>query len=36
MARTGDTDALSQFINVHISTDACEVANLDYWAYLVG
>lgn len=36
MARTGDSEALSQFIDVHISTDACEIANLNYWAYWLG
>ncbi|MFW6638809.1 helix-turn-helix domain-containing protein [Nocardiopsis algeriensis] len=36
MARIGDTDALPHFIDVHISTDMCEVANLNYWAYWLG
>ncbi|MCP3011964.1 helix-turn-helix domain-containing protein [Nocardiopsis dassonvillei] len=36
LARTGDTDALPEFIDVHISTDACEIANLNYWAYWLG
>jgi len=36
LARTGDSEALSQFIDVHISTDACEIANLNYWAYWLG
>lgn len=36
LARTGDEEALAKFIDVHISTDACEVANLNYWAYWLG
>ncbi|WP_435107366.1 helix-turn-helix domain-containing protein [Nocardiopsis synnemataformans] len=36
LARTGDTGALPEFIDVHISTDACEIANLNYWAYWLG
>lgn len=36
LARAGDTEALPQFIDMHISTDACEVANLNYWAYWLG
>ncbi|WP_239643825.1 helix-turn-helix domain-containing protein [Nocardiopsis kunsanensis] len=36
LARTGDEEALPQFIDVHISTDACEIANLNYWAYWLG
>jgi transcriptional regulator with XRE-family HTH domain len=36
LARAGDTEALPEFIDVHISTDACEVANLNYWAYWLG
>lgn len=36
LARTGDEEALPNFIDVHISTDACEIANLNYWAYWLG
>ena len=36
LARTGDEEALPSFIDVHISTDACEIANLNYWAYWLG
>lgn len=36
LARAGDTGALQEFIDVHISTDACEIANLNYWAYWLG
>ncbi|WP_052746007.1 helix-turn-helix domain-containing protein [Allosalinactinospora lopnorensis] len=36
LARQGDGDALPQFIGVHIATDACESANLNYWAYWLG
>ncbi|PSK88980.1 helix-turn-helix protein [Murinocardiopsis flavida] len=36
LARQGDGDALPQFIGVHIETDACEIANLNYWAYWLG
>ena len=36
LARTGDEETLPSFIDVHISTDACEIANLNYWAYWLG
>ncbi|MDA2809624.1 helix-turn-helix domain-containing protein [Nocardiopsis sp. RSe5-2] len=36
LARKGDGDALSRFIDVHIETDECETANLNYWAYWLG
>lgn len=36
LARAGDEEALSSFIDVHISTDTCETANLNYWAYWLG
>ncbi|WP_304451767.1 DNA-binding transcriptional regulator [Nocardiopsis sp. YSL2] len=36
LARKGDTEALPQFIGVHVSTDSCEIANLNYWAYWLG
>ncbi|MDT0330963.1 helix-turn-helix transcriptional regulator [Nocardiopsis lambiniae] len=36
LARKGDTEALPEFIDAHVSTDACETANLNYWAYWLG
>ncbi|MFC7328144.1 helix-turn-helix domain-containing protein [Marinactinospora rubrisoli] len=36
LARTGDGEALPQFIQVHIETDETEIANLNYWAYWLG
>ncbi|MDT0303546.1 helix-turn-helix domain-containing protein [Streptomonospora wellingtoniae] len=36
LARQGDADALPQFIGVHVETDECEIANLNYWAYWLG
>lgn len=36
LARKGDGDALPDFIGLHIETDECETANLNYWAYWLG
>ncbi|MDA0564868.1 helix-turn-helix domain-containing protein [Streptomonospora sp. S1-112] len=36
LARRGDAEALPRFIGVHIETDQCEIANLNYWAYWLG
>jgi transcriptional regulator with XRE-family HTH domain len=35
-ARQGDKEPLRQFIRTALSSDACQAANLNYWAYWIG
>jgi len=35
-ARRGDKDPLRRFIRTALSSDACQAANLNYWAYWIG
>jgi transcriptional regulator with XRE-family HTH domain len=35
-ARRGDKEPLRQFIDIALSSDACQAANLNYWAYWIG
>jgi transcriptional regulator with XRE-family HTH domain len=35
-ARRGDPEPLRDFIGAAISSDACQAANLNYWAYWIG
>nr|WP_281390248.1 helix-turn-helix transcriptional regulator [Nocardiopsis aegyptia] len=36
IARKGDSEALPEFIDAHVSSEECETANLNYWAYWLG
>lgn len=36
LARQGDESALSRFVDHHLESEDCEVANLNYWAYWLG
>jgi hypothetical protein len=35
-ARRGDKEPLRRFIGTALSSDACQAANLNYWAYWIG
>jgi transcriptional regulator with XRE-family HTH domain len=35
-ARNGDNEPLRHFIRTALSSDACQAANLNYWAYWIG
>jgi transcriptional regulator with XRE-family HTH domain len=35
-ARRGDREPLRRFISTALSSDACQAANLNYWAYWIG
>jgi transcriptional regulator with XRE-family HTH domain len=36
LARRGDKEPLRQFIDTALRSDACQAANLNYWAYWIG